>query len=190
MTKAFFIAILLAVAFVASPRASFAQKAAEAQPPADASIKLKGLDGKLYDTSDMRGQVVMASFGATWCVPCVWELKAVEELIEEYKGKPVRFLWISIEERERTSDTLLRNYVKMYRLTLPVLRDEDGSVFAQFSTNRRIPLLVFFDKEGRLSLPLHRGMSSDPIKYKEMVRKRINTLLEAGDGTKEAKGTQ
>ena len=190
MTKAILVLIFLVAASAVSLRVSFAQKAGDFQPPADAAIKLKGLDGKLYDTSDMRGQVVMASFGATWCVPCVWELKAVEELIEEYKGKPVRFLWVSIEERERTSDTMLRNYVKMYRLTLPVLRDETGATFSQFSTNRRIPLAAFFDKEGRLALPLHRGMPSDPIKYKEMVRKRLNSLLAEGEGAKEAKGTQ
>ena len=180
--------VLVLVAFAAAP--ARAQKSAEVQTPPDASIRLKGLDGKMYDTAEMRGQVIVASFGATWCVPCVWELKALEEVIEEYSGKPVKFLWVSIEEKERTSDTLLKNYAKMYRLTMPVLRDEDGSAFAQFSSSRRIPLVVFFDKEGRFDAPTHRGMTQDTIKYKEMLRQRIDALLAAGEQKKEADSTR
>lgn len=176
--------IFFALALAAAHVRVTAQTAADAAPPAEPSaappsIRLKALDGKTYDTSAMPGEVVVASFGATWCVPCVWELKAVEELVEEYRGKPVRFLWVSIEAKERTSDALLRHYAKTYRLTVPVLRDDDGSAFSQFSANRRIPLVVFFDREGRFVAPSHRGMSSDPIKYKQMVRGRIDALLSA-----------
>ena len=176
--------LITVLALAALPAPARAQKAPEVQTPADAAIKLKGLDGKLYDTAEMRGRVVVASFGATWCVPCVWELKALEELAEEYRAKPVKFLWVSIEERERTSDALLRNYAKVYRLTMPVLRDPEGAAFAQFSATRRIPLLVFFDREGRFAAPSHRGVPQDTIKYKEMVRRRIDSLLAARGGEK------
>jgi thiol-disulfide isomerase/thioredoxin len=162
--------------------AAHAQTAAPPAAPADETkgraIRLKALDGKTYDTGAMPGEVVVASFGATWCAPCVWELKAVEELKEEYAGKPVRFLWVSIEDEERTPDSVLRHYAKTYRLTIPVLRD-DGATFSQFTTNRRIPVVVFFDTEGRFDAPIHRGMSSDPITYKQMVRRRVDALLQA-----------
>lgn len=155
------------------------QAAAEAPAPAPA-IRLKALDGKIFDLAERKGQVVVASFGATWCVPCVWELKAVEELVEEYEGKPVQFIWISIESKERTSDSILKHFVKTYRLTIPVLRDHDASVMAQFSDSRRIPLVVYFDTEGKYIEPAQRGMASDPIQYKERVRRRIDALLAAG----------
>lgn len=144
-----------------------------------AGLRLKGLDGKTYDVAEMRGEVVMVSFGATWCAPCVWELAAIEELKQEYKGKPVRFLWVSIEDEKRTSNTLLRHYAKSYRLTMPVLRDPTQEAFAQFSTSTRIPLVVFFDHEGRFVAPVHRGMSQEPIEYKDLMRRRIDALLGA-----------
>src|SRR4051812_24394180 len=78
-------------------------------------FRLKGLDGKFYDTTEMRGDVLVVSFGATWCVPCAWEQVAVEELKVEYTGKPVRFLWVSIEETKRVSNNILRHYVKERR---------------------------------------------------------------------------
>lgn len=153
------------------------------------SFKLKGIDGKVYDSTSMRGEVLVVSFGATWCAPCAWELVAIEELKEEYKGKPVRFLWISIETEERTSNALLKHYAKTNRLTIPVLRDDDARTFMQFSTSVRIPLVVFFDREGRFVAPSHRGMSQDTTKYKELVRGRVNALLKDGSADEAARET-
>lgn len=183
------------IAFAASD--AFAQEVSPAkETPASqeasefVGFKLKSLDGKVFDSSAMSGEVIVASFGATWCVPCVWELKAIEELVEEYKERPVRFFWISIEEKERTPDAALKRFAKTYRLTIPVLRDEDGSAFRQFSDSRRIPLVVFFDREGKFIAPVQRGMSSDPIQYKEKLRKRVNALLQSGAATGKAEASK
>ena len=141
-------------------------------------FRLKGLDGKFYDTSEMKGDVLVVSFGATWCVPCTWELVAIEELKEEYAGKPVKFLWVSIENPKSVSNNLLRHYAKERRLTLPVLRDPGGVALAQYEkSGQRIPVLVFFDTEGAVSAPVHKGMSQDIAVYKQMVRGRVDALL-------------
>lgn len=152
--------------------------AAPSDPFWGEGFRLKGLDGKFYDTSEMKGDVLVVSFGATWCVPCTWELVAIEELKEEYAGKPVKFLWVSIEDPRRVSNNLLRHYAKERRLTLPVLRDPGGVALAQYEkTGQRIPVVVFFDAEGALSAPVHQGMSQDIAPYKQMVRGRVDALL-------------
>jgi thiol-disulfide isomerase/thioredoxin len=143
-------------------------------------FRLKGLDGKFYDTSEMKGDVLVVSFGATWCTPCTWELVAIEELKQEYAGKPVRFLWVTIEDMKRTTNNILRYYVKDRRLTVPVLRDPGGVALTQYDkTGTRIPVVVFFDREGHLSAPVHNGMSQDISVYKQMVRDRVNALINA-----------
>jgi thiol-disulfide isomerase/thioredoxin len=174
------LAALLTLAFAPS---SFVEAQAPAAKATDAptkthALRLKGLDGKTYDVAEMRGEVVMVSFGATWCAPCAWELFAIEELKQEYKEKPVRFFWVSIEDKE-TSNALIRDFAKTYRVTIPVLRDPAKEVFSQFTDRVRIPLVVFFDREGRFVAPAHRGMSSEMIQYKQMIRGRLNTLLAA-----------
>ena len=160
------------------------QTGAPATPTAaDEGFRLKGVDGKFYDTSEMRGDVLVVSFGATWCVPCTWELVAVEELKEEYKGRPVRFLWVSVEEPKRVSNNILRHYAKERRLTVPVLRDPGGVALAQYDrVSTRIPVVVFFDAEGRASGPPHKGMPQDITVYKQLVRERVNALLAARGG--------
>jgi thiol-disulfide isomerase/thioredoxin len=155
---------------------------AGAQTEANAALglKLKGVDGKAYDVAQMRGQVVLVSFGATWCKPCEWELTALEELQEEYARKPVKFLWVSVDTQQQASDAWLRAYAKAHRLTLPVLRDPDHEAFAQFSARLRLPMVVFFDRRGAFVAPKHTGMSPDPIEYKKVIRARLDALLESG----------
>jgi thiol-disulfide isomerase/thioredoxin len=172
--------LLAALCAQASARQQQAGASAPAASAVDGGFRLKGLDGKFYDTSEMRGDVLVVSFGATWCVPCTWELVAVEELKEEYAGRPVKFLWVSIEDVKSVSNNILRHYAKERRLTVPVLRDPGGVALAQYEkTGQRIPVVVFFDAEGTLSAPVHRGMSQDIALYKKMVRGRVDALLAA-----------
>ena len=94
----------------------------EAQPaPAPSagnpSFKLQGLDGKVYDLTELRGNVVLVSFGATWCAPCTTELRALEQILAEYRNKPVRFFWVSIEREEEVSNRDLKRYAKERRVS-------------------------------------------------------------------------
>ncbi len=176
--KRIFSLTLLSIALLAAAVSSRAQGAsAPLVPPPDSSdLKLRGADGKTYDVASMRGQVVLVSFGATWCAPCKEELKALEQLKKEYKDKPVQFVWISIESEEEVSDGGLRDYAKELKLSFPVLRDPDRTVFARYSPRLRMPTVLFFGRDGKLSLPNHVGMADAPL-YMATMRKRLDKLL-------------
>ena len=150
--------------------------------PFDNSLRLRGTDGKTYDLAGMRGQVVLVSFGATWCEPCKEELKALEQLKKEYKDKPVTFLWVSVESEDEVSNSGLRDYAKKLKLSFPVLRDPDKSTFMRFSPRMRLPTILFFDRSGRLSMPNHVGMAAVPL-YLSTMRGRLDKLLTAGGMT-------
>ena len=153
-----------------------AQQAQEVSEEDEITIRLKGVDGKTYDISQMRGSVVLVSFGATWCQPCAKELRALEELKDEYRDKPVKFLWIDIQGENEISDGKLRDFAKSLGLTFPVLRDPTKFTFGQFTERVRIPLVVFFDKAGNFVAPKHVGMST-PEEYKTRMRSRLDQLL-------------
>jgi thiol-disulfide isomerase/thioredoxin len=141
------------------------------------SIKLQALDGQFYDLAEMRGNVVLVSFGATWCIPCSSELRALEELKREYANRPVKFFWVSIESEEQVSNGALRRYAKERKLTFPVLRDPSRLAFNQFSPRVRLPMIIFFGKDGRVDAPVQFGMRSPADLYKADVRTRLNKLL-------------
>jgi thiol-disulfide isomerase/thioredoxin len=158
---------------------------AGAQVPGPASnpvyVKLRGIDGKMYDIAEMRGHVVLVSFGATWCQPCSAELVALEELKREYEKRPVRFLWVSIERKKEITDGGLRGFAKQRKLSFPVLRDPTQLTYAQFSTRVRLPLVVLFDKDGNVVGDRHFGISSHED-YKAKMRSALDELL-AGSGS-------
>jgi thiol-disulfide isomerase/thioredoxin len=153
-----------------------AQEAAQNGADQQFGIRLDGVDGKTYDTKDMRGHVVVVSFGATWCAPCKKELQLLEELKSEYRDRPVKFLWVSIENQEQASDKHLANFARALKFTSPVLRDPNKLAFGQFSARTRLPLIVFFDAQGKMDVPVHVGMAA-PDKYKADLRARIDKLL-------------
>ena len=178
MKRIFSLTLLgVALLLLAAVNARAQAPAAPLVPPPDSSdLKLRGADGKTYAVGDMRGQVVLVSFGATWCVPCKEELKALEQLKKEYRDKPVKFLWISIESEEEVSDGGLRDYARGLKLSFPVLRDPDRTIFARYSPRLRMPTVLFFGRDGKLSLPNHVGMADAPL-YMATMRKRLDKLL-------------
>src|SRR2546423_4192569 len=177
MRKVTIIIFALSLLFAAVGSQSAAQENDGATATKEIGFRLKGLDGKFYDTSEMRGQVLVVSFGATWCVPCMWESVAIEELKEEYAGRPVRFLSVNIEDTKRMPNEVLRYYARERRSTVPVLRDPGGAALAQFTEGERIPVLVFFDREGHFDAPARNGMQQEIALYKQSVRERVNALL-------------
>jgi thiol-disulfide isomerase/thioredoxin len=170
-----FLSASLVFGFVTQARGQDSAMADQTEEPL--TIQLKGADGKLYDIANMRGQVVLVSFGATWCLPCKEELKALEQLKKEYSDKPVKFLWVSIESEEEVSDSGLRSYAKQLKFSFPVLRDPDKRTFARFSQRLRLPTILFFDREGKLVLPNHVGMAAIPI-YMAKMRERLDKILQ------------
>jgi peroxiredoxin len=147
--------------------------------PIDPKMKLQGLDGKVYDIADQRGNVVLVSFGATWCAPCTTELKALEELLVEYRDQPVKFFWVSIERPEEVTNSALKRYAKDRKVSFPVLRDTAKMVFLQFSPRVRLPMIVFLGKDGKVDGTAQFGMRSPADAYKADLRARLNKLLRA-----------
>ena len=142
-----------------------------------ASMKLQGLDGRVYDLRDLHGNVVLVSFGATWCAPCSTELRALEELLVEYRNKPVKFYWVSIESPDQVSNGGLKRYAKERKVSFPVLRDTAKMVFSQFSPRVRLPMIVLLGKDGRVDAPVEFGMRSPRDAYRADMRARLNKLL-------------
>ena len=173
MKKVFSITSLFAFLFVfaihAYGQATVAQQV-------DASLRLRGMDGRTYDLSNMRGQVVLVSFGATWCEPCKEELKALEQLKREYKDKPVQFLWVSVDGESEVSNSKLKDYAKRLKISFPVLRDPDRSTFMRFSPRLRLPTVLFFGRDGRLAAPSQVGVA-DALLYLSTIRGRLDKLL-------------
>jgi thiol-disulfide isomerase/thioredoxin len=62
-------------------------------PLLQATDLLQAPPGTKLDAGSIRGNVVILEFWATWCGPCVVAIPHLNELAEEFKGKPKTRAW-------------------------------------------------------------------------------------------------
>ena len=184
----FLISLIFAICFFVFP--TEAQPPIRAEDDEEVDINLKGVDGKKYDITKMRGNFLVVSFGATWCQPCHEELRDLEILHQEFKDRPVRFMWVSVEDKEEASDDYLRKFAKSLKFTFPSLRDPDKRAYRQFSQRTRLPLVVIFDKEGRVVRPNQFGASSQPGVFRINLRNRLQRLFSGAEASSPAGGIE
>lgn len=144
-------------------------------PPEERSpvpfFELDTLDGDSVTLADYEGKVVVISFWATWCGPCLQELPFMQGFYEEHGEDDFVVLAISTDAPDTVSE--VRNIVRRNRFTMPILLDADGSVMAQLNPRGTQPFTMFIDRQGRLAHS-HEGFSSgDEVAHGET----IETLL-------------
>ena len=67
------------------------------------------LDGVKFKLSDSRGKVVMLSFWASWCGPCMGLIPHERELVEQYKGKPFELIGVNGDPDKKELKKVLAN---------------------------------------------------------------------------------
>ena len=98
--------------------------------------------GSEVKLSDLRGQVVLLNFWATWCPPCVYEMPFLEEVHQQLPENAV-ILTIDIGENADTVSA----FATEHGLTLPIILDPRGAIAQQYRANQ-LPTSVIIDADG------------------------------------------
>lgn len=108
----------------------------------------KTLDGQSRKLSALHGQIVVVNFWATWCAPCQEELPRLSQLAAAYAGKPVSFVFISIDEpknRAKIPATLAR-----LNVTFDSWVNADTETLDQFGLGNIVPGTMVLDEDGAI----------------------------------------
>ena len=153
-----------------SARALAASPAPAERPPAP-SLSLRSLEGKPVKLSDYSGQVVVVSLWATWCAPCKQELRHLDQMYKELKGKGLVVLAVATDGPETRSD--VRSAARRGRWKVPVLIDHAGAAMAKLNPRGTIPYSLFIDRQGRVA-HRHEGYSpGDEKTYAPLIDKLL-----------------
>ena len=119
-------------------------------------FRLTDLAGKEQSLSQYRGKIVLLNFWATWCKPCTTEMPAMQASFDKLRDKG--FVVVAVNELE--DDARVREHIKQYGHTFPVLMDRDNKVANQFGVFG-LPVSVFIDQDGRVQEYLKGGLLTE-----------------------------
>jgi peroxiredoxin len=132
----------LASASVASP-----EKGAQAP-----EFSLETLEGGSLSIADLRGQVVLVNFWATWCGPCRLEMPALQA---RFENTDLAVLAVNFDE----SPEQVQAFVDELGLTFPTLLDPGGDTQLLYQV-RGYPTSYLIDEEGTIQI-VHIGFMND-----------------------------
>jgi thiol-disulfide isomerase/thioredoxin len=92
--------------------------------------------------------MVYVDVWATWCSPCIKEIPNVEKLMEEYKGKDIVFMGVSIDAAK--DKTKWKNFVKEKQLKGIQMYAGKEHEFTKVYQISSIPRFMLFDKKGNI----------------------------------------
>jgi thiol-disulfide isomerase/thioredoxin len=102
--------------------------------------------GRRLQLSGLRGEVVLVNFWATWCVPCVTEMAALDRLQGEFAADGLKVLALS---QDRTGPEAVEPFFKKLGLTdLPMRYDTRGEAARAFAI-KELPVTILVDRNGR-----------------------------------------
>lgn len=110
----------------------------------DADFTLRDLRGKSWTLKELRGQVVLVNFWATWCPPCRKEMPDLDALYQRFQGQGLVVLAISDEDAGK-----VKPFIEERKIQYPVLLDPGRKVNQQFQVEG-IPKTFLYDRKGKL----------------------------------------
>jgi cytochrome c biogenesis protein CcmG/thiol:disulfide interchange protein DsbE len=124
----------------------FPAAAAAGELPAAPPFDLEELDGDgRLALGDLRGQVVVVNFWASWCDPCQDEAPLLEDLWRS-EGAAGDVAFVGVDTQDLRDDA--RAFARTYGLTYPLVYDEGGAVARAWGV-AAFPETFVLDRQGR-----------------------------------------
>lgn len=132
------------------------------------TFDLELLNGGRFRLAEMKGQVVVLDFWATWCGPCLAAMPQVDRAARAFAGQGVQLVAVNLEEAPKQ----IKSMLERHKLELTVALDRDGAVAGKYQASA-IPQTVIIDREGNVSRVF---IGANPH-LEDQIREALNTLL-------------
>jgi peroxiredoxin len=127
--------------------------------------------------NEYEGQVVVLNFWATWCIPCVAEMPALEAVYQHYRERGVMVLGVNVTD---TDDQILA-FAQKHGVTFQLLRDPRQEAMKAYGV-RVLPTTFFIDRQGNVHCWLDRGENQRCVQRGSMtesfLKQQIDALLD------------
>ena len=163
--------VVLFISLFVSTHSSFAEELSGQVP----NFTLKSNQGSRVRFDELRGQVVLLNFWASWCRPCLEEMPLLDKFHNQYRTAGFTVLGVNIEDTAK-NDTLskVNTFISHKKITFPILYDPQKvlvNLIEQHVIAKKmgLPTTVFIDRGGNARY-LHEGyMPGDEDDYRQLI---------------------
>jgi thiol-disulfide isomerase/thioredoxin len=106
----------------------------------------KDPSGKIVSLDDNKGKIVIISFWASWCPPCLKELPLLEKIQNKIGTKQIKVVAINFKESRKSYHKIKK---RLSSLKLTLTHDRKGTIAKKFGVSA-IPNLFIVGKDGTL----------------------------------------
>lgn len=109
---------------------------------------LPNLKGQEVNLTDLKGDVVLINFWATWCKDCAKEMPEFEKLYQKFRSKGLTILAIALDKKGQPAvEAFLKK--EHLKLSYPILLDPDERVARAYGLSW-VPVTIMVGQEGEI----------------------------------------
>ncbi len=110
-------------------------------------FQLTDLSGHRVSLSDLRGQVVLLNFWASWCPPCKAEMPDLQALYRD-QGAARKFVVVGVDVEEDQATAAA--FARQFGISFPLVVDSTGQVSNDRYSIRARPTSFIIDRDGKV----------------------------------------
>lgn len=108
---------------------------------------LKGNSFHLEEALKTR-KFIFLSFWASWCGPCLKELKQVSEGLRQNTSLPLEIVSVNVDTPEQK--TVVKSLTRQFGFDFHIVLDPTMSILSQFKSDQALPLSYLVSPDGKI----------------------------------------